>query len=475
MLRGVTFFWVHIMADASTTLADFTEADLPDRMTKEDLVKNRYTEAALERHKREGLELAVKARWAALAVVAIMLPFLNAHPSVLYYHGLLAVLAANGWLQRRYGRVGKSRLELLLLFIDLSLMTFALVFPNPFDARTQPDATVYQYENFIYLFIILAGGTLAYSWRTIFAIGIWTALIWLGGAGLMSWFGRTDSEITRKLEEVFGAGNEFAFMMDPNFVSWELRVQEVVVFLIVAFTLGVCVRRFNRLILGNAALERERENLSRYFSPNVVEQLSQNDDPLKEIQSHNVAVLFVDIVGFTNYAADRHPAEVIATLRAFHGHMETEVFRHHGTLDKYLGDGLMATFGTPVATDRDAVNALACVRSMITVTEELNEDRRKAGEPEIRASFGLHYGPVVLGDIGANRLEYAVIGNTVNVASRLEALTRDLDVRLVASDDILRQASREEGEEVEILSGLTRMPPQDVRGLEKPVSVWSLT
>ena len=117
--------------------------------------------------------------------------------------------------------------------------------------------------------------------------------------------------------------------------------------------------------------------------------------------------------------------EVIGTLRQFHERMEREVFRHGGTLDKYLGDGLMATFGTPFASDSDAVNALRCAQAMIASIGELNRERKNRNEPPIQVSVGLHYGQVVLGDIGLNRLEFAVIGTTVNAASRLEALTRE--------------------------------------------------
>jgi len=112
------------------------------------------------------------------------------------------------------------------------------------------------------------------------------------------------------------------------------------------------------VLLGTAALERERANPFRYFSSNVVDELSRNDEPLKQILNHNVAAMFVDIVGVTAYAADRHPEEAIETLRQFHGRMEQAVFAHKETLDKYLGDGSMATFGTPVATDRDGIDAL---------------------------------------------------------------------------------------------------------------------
>ena len=149
--------------------------------------------------------------------------------------------------------------------------------------------------------------------------------------------------------------------------------------MIVASMLGVATRRSHNLLLSQAAAERERANLARYFSPNVVEELSHNDEPLKKVRNQNVAVLFVDIVGFTTFAAQRSPQEVIETLREFHDLMERQVFSHEGTLDKYLGDGLMATFGTPVAGGSDATNALECVRAMTTSLESWNQDRQQKG------------------------------------------------------------------------------------------------
>ena len=149
-------------------------------------------------------------------------------------------------------------------------------------------------------------------------------------------------------------------------------------------TLALAVRRSNALLISHAGIERERTNLARYFSPNVVEQLSRNDEPLKQVRTQNVAVLFADIVDFTAYADGRSPMEVIGTLRHFHERMEREVFRHGGTLDKYLGDGLMATFGTPFTSDSDAVNALRCAQAMIGSIDELEsrpEKPQRATDP----------------------------------------------------------------------------------------------
>ena len=154
--------------------------------------------------------------------------------------------------------------------------------------------------------------------------------------------------------------------------------------------------------------------------------------------------------------------------------MEQEVFRFDGTLDKYLGDGLMATFGTPMTSTSDASNAINCARSMIASIDTWNIDRATNGLPDIQASFGLHFGPVVLGDIGAKRLEFAVIGNTVNIASRLEALTRKFDAVLVASETFVDHAREQARTRNDILDGFERLSDQDIHGLPEPLPVWKL-
>ncbi|MDA7964579.1 adenylate/guanylate cyclase domain-containing protein [Ruegeria sp.] len=444
-------------------------------ITQPDVVDldNKYTEAALQRHKREGLELAVRARWVAMGLTGVLLIFLNPAWEVLWYHFILLLICANGWLIRRAGRVGQSRTELLLIFVDLLIMTLGMIVPNPFSDDVRPLAMQYRFDNFQYFFIILAAGTLAYSWRTVIAIGSWTTMMWTAGWVIAWWVATPIPGISERVAEALRGYPDVAELLDPNSFMPSQRIQQVIVFMMVAVTMGISMQRLNRLLLSNAGLERERANLSRYFSPNVVEELSQNDEPLKRVRKENVAVLFIDIVGFTKYAAGRDPYEVIEVLRGFHARMESEVFRHHGTLDKYLGDGLMATFGTPVTTPLDASNALACARAMVDVIDRWNLDRRRAGEAEIHVGIGLHYGPVVLGDIGANRLEFAVIGDAVNVAAKLEALTRDFSARIVVSDAVRAQVAEESPAE-DAMAGFVAKSGQSVRGVEAPMDIWVL-
>ncbi len=435
-----------------------------------DPVENQYTIDALQRHKREGMELATRARLIMLAVIAVMLPFLVGSWDVLYFEVFLGIMALNGLAQRHVGRVGRSGAELALLFLDLALLTFVLVYPPPFWKEAWPHAMTYRFDNFTYFYVILAAGTLSYNWRTIMAIGHWGIGMWAIGLGLLWYFGTHSPELGAAAEAAFGHEDFLIDLLDPNSFELDIRLQEMVVFLLITYTLALSVARFERLLHNNAALERERTNLSRYFSPNVVADLSQNDMPLREVREQEVAVLFVDLVGFTRFAANRPGREVIETLRAFHQRMEACVFEAEGTLDKYLGDGLMATFGTPLTRTDDTGRALQCARAMLVTVDALNGERKACGEEELQVSIGLHFGPVVLGDIGVNRLEFAVIGNTVNVASRMEGLTRNLATRVVLSAAAHVRA-KAEGEP---LTDFQRVDGQEIRGLPGAVRVWAL-
>ena len=433
----------------------------------------KFAEAALANSKREGLWLAVRARWVALAVIALTLPIMNPHWEVIYYIVSLGLFAVIGWAQLKVGKAGVSRPELFLMFCDLALLTFIAVVPNPWSPGGWPIGMQFRFDTFIYFFVLLATAPLAYSWRTVIAMGTWTAALWAVGVGWVWLQPETHAALAERVRAAVGSDVRMFALIDPTAVHIAARFQEIVVFLIVAVTLAVAVRRSNALLVSHAGIERERTNLARYFSPNVVEQLSKNDAPLKQVRTENVAVLFADIVGFTAYADGRSPAEVIGTLRRFHERMEREIFRHEGTLDKYLGDGLMATFGTPFPGASDAGNALRCAQTMQGAIDDLNRERRHRGEPPIRISIGLHYGQVVLGDIGLNRLEFAVIGTTVNAASRLESLTREFGCAIIASDDLVQRARAETSSSDADFTHLVAQPPQAIRGLEQPLGIWT--
>jgi adenylate cyclase len=138
--------------------------------------------------------------------------------------------------------------------------------------------------------------------------------------------------------------------------------------------------------------------------------------------NQNITVLFADVRGFTRLAEHAPPEQVVQLLNYYFSAMSDIIFAHNGTLDKYIGDGLMALFGAPTTTPDDAVNAVVVAIEMQHRIQKLNEDFRAAGLPEVSIGVGLHTGEATVGYIGSERrTEYTAIGDTVNLASRLES------------------------------------------------------
>ena len=141
---------------------------------------------------------------------------------------------------------------------------------------------------FIYFFVFLATATLAYSWRTVVAMGFWTSGLWAVGVAWIYLQPETHAALSERVRAAIGSDHRMFDILDPSAIGIPARFQEIIVFLIVALTLALAVRRSNALLISHAGIERERTNLARYFSPNVVEQLSQNDEPLKQVRTQNV-------------------------------------------------------------------------------------------------------------------------------------------------------------------------------------------
>ena len=440
----------------------------------EEARRNPFLAEALEREKYEGHRLAIFARSIALAILAILVPILVPGIHTLFYVGVISTFILIGWLQLRAAKVGQSRLELLLIFADLALLTAAFIIPNPFQPQEVPTAFSYRYDNFIFYFLFLALGTLAYSWRTVWAMGIWTAGLWAIGLVAVSYFGRTMPELTEASNNLYSDNELLRWALDPNGLQITERIEEIVAVIMVGIILGLKGARTNRLLIEQASIAAERANLSRYFPSSLVDTLASADHDIGAVRNQEVAVLFTDIVGFTKFAERTNADEVMELLRSYHSLVESAVFQHNGTLDKYLGDGAMATFGTPEAGPDDAQNALRAAQQILQEVQQLNQTREKNGDEPVKVSVGLHFGTVTLGDIGsARRLEFTVIGDTVNVASRLEAASRELDCTCVVSDELMKRANASAAGKLDPSDSFEARQGVRLRGRESPIDVWT--
>jgi adenylate cyclase len=187
--------------------------------------------------------------------------------------------------------------------------------------------------------------------------------------------------------------------------------------------------------------QRRRLRLAGYVSPQVAARAESLVDESAPGENRTVTVLFADLRGFTAMSETLSSDCVVSLLNEFHSRMVAAVSACEGTLDKYLGDGLMAYFGAPAPAADHAVRAILCALSMQNSLCEMNTARAARGEPPLRMGVGLHSGPVVLGDIGApGRREYTPVGDTVNVAARIEELTRRHGFAVLVSDETRRLA-----------------------------------
>ena len=211
------------------------------------------------------------------------------------------------------------------------------------------------------------------------------------------------------------------------------------VYAVSGISLCFFLRNIKKTIFTAVRNQTATTQLGRYFSPKIRDRIMSEEEanPLGEGQLQNVVVLFSDIRNFTSYCENNTPGDVVSFLRNYHSHMVNAIFKNGGTLDKFIGDGIMATFGTPTPSSDDALNSIKSAIKMSESLKEINEKRIRNGLSEIKHGIGIHYGPAIIGNVGSeDRLEYTVIGDTVNIASRLESSTKELNEEIIISNDL---------------------------------------
>jgi adenylate cyclase len=223
--------------------------------------------------------------------------------------------------------------------------------------------------------------------------------------------------------------------------------------------------------------EVSRTIFRRFLPEHLVEQARR--DPLGAIGEPRIldaTVLFTDLRNFTGLVESMPPSEVLDHLNEVQGLLADIVSKHGGTVDKFMGDGMLAVFGAPRHVDDHAQLGIAAATEIISSIAALNRERRGRGEPAADIGLGLHTGRVIAGCVGSGaHLEFTVLGDAVNATSRLERLTKEMGVTALVSEETVRRASGEaRGVRDYILGRLTRRGEVSIRGRIAPLSVYSL-
>ena len=223
--------------------------------------------------------------------------------------------------------------------------------------------------------------------------------------------------------------------------------------------------RFNEMTHGLRERSRLQDAFGRYISPELAKTMMKGSTIKSNIV--RATVLFADIRGFTSLSENLPPDDTIDLLNGYFALVEPAINKKEGWINKFLGDGFMVLFGIPITSDNHEKQAIDSALAIIEALKDFNEEQKKQKKITLQVGIGIHSGEMVAGNIGSpNRLEYTVIGDTVNTASRIESLNKEMGTTILISDNVYQVVK--DDVEVKVLS------PVRVKGKSQRIKVYSL-
>lgn len=235
----------------------------------------------------------------------------------------------------------------------------------------------------------------------------------------------------------------------------------------VAATLYLSLDQNRRTI---TEMDQQRRSMGRYLPQEVTDSIFNGRHSF-DLGGHEatVTVLFCDIRDFTQLSEKLSPTEVVRFLNRFFSTMNRVIFHHHGMVDKFIGDAILAAFGVTASDDNDAANGVTCALEMMRALEEFNHQWTQEGHPPIAIGIALHRGRVVHGNVGSDtRMDYTIIGDTVNTASRVSGLNKELGESLLATGEVVEKLPGSVGADIVFIETRT------MRGRSGPTELYAV-
>lgn len=318
------------------------------------------------------------------------------------------------------------------------------------------DGSLFTLPAAILVLILLIHASVRYQpWLVAYIAGLFVLAVFLGSALPMAPGGGhmgPPTDIPMRMPETAGVG------MGPV-IAFDVVPPMLVVFAAVILVMNG--KRTRHLLVESTRQAARTARLSRFFSPNVAAQLADGEDRgAMSGRRQPIGVLFIDIVGFTALGESTSPEALGGFLSEFRARVTECVFAHGGTIDKFIGDAVLVVFGAPDMADDDAGRTVSCGVEILEVMTAWSAERERRAEAPVRVGIGGHYGEAFVGVLGSGRLlEYTVIGDAVNVAERLERLTREVDGSFVISRELMDKAAG-----MATVDDWADLPPQVLRG-----------
>lgn len=237
---------------------------------------------------------------------------------------------------------------------------------------------------------------------------------------------------------------------------------------VVMFVVTMILGYIHKFVLENRSKEKVKNAMGKYMSQDVMQRVMMNIDNLGlGGKKANVTVLFSDIRGFTSMSENMSAQEVSEILNEYFTEMEPIVTKHNGIINKFIGDAVMAIFGEPIQDKNHAINAVKCGYEMLLKVKELQSKWSNEGKPKIEIGIGINTGEVFVGNIGSiNRMEYTVIGDTVNLASRLESYNKIYKTKMLISSSTY--------EETKGIVDTIKISDVEIRGKSQKMNIYEV-
>lgn len=266
-------------------------------------------------------------------------------------------------------------------------------------------------QQYVYIFIALRA--LRFEVRYVVLAGIAAALGWLAMIGYVVLGDPANTMITR----------DYVQYMTSNSILLGAEFDKIITIAAVTTILAFAIHGARRMMTQAVTGSHAQENLSRFFAPEIARHISRDGDAISagEGEARDAAILNLDVRGFTKLASMASPQEVMTVLADYQRRMVPIVQRHGGAIDKFLGDGIMATFGATSPQPDYAARAMAALEECMEAAAAWGVEQAAAGRPPLAINGALASGRIIAGAVGdATRLEYTVIGDAVNLSAKLE-------------------------------------------------------